>query len=115
MADSMALKLLIAGVVGAVIGAAVAQRYHPEDLFPSGFDSPWLYRSWHGPVADDDDWRPGPGDREDWDWDRDQPQRYRPRPKPPVHTTCWRETEDWDFGTIRRPVPCDHRRRPWSS
>lgn len=116
MADNMALKLLIAGVVGAVIGAAVvSDRFHPEGVLHSGFArGPWLYRSWqHDPAADDGDGRPERADSwENWDdWEQQPPpaQHYRARSRP-TRATCWREVENWDFGTVRRPVPCDHRR-----
>ena len=129
----LALKLLVAGIVGAVIGAWAAGKYRSEGPGDDGRDR-WAYRSpssanagsqaaddgdWRPhrdgdrPPQDDGDWRAARGDGDDWDasplWDG---RRYRPQPRPAAHTTtCWREIDDWEFGTIRRPVPCGHRRR----
>lgn len=92
MADNATLKLVVAGVVGAVIGAAVVSQHYTADAFRHGFASgSWAYRPW----AAGDDW--------------DYPPQWRQRPK--VHTTCWQQFEAWDFGTVRRPVPCEPRRR----
>lgn len=122
-ADNQALKLLVAGIVGAVVGAAAAEHYHRTGPFqPQSGQASWMYRSWNAPASDDAHWRAAQEERDDWDdWDDfGTPPRSRSRAaklqgQPQVHGTCWKDVENWDFETVRRPVPCPHHRRPWSS
>jgi hypothetical protein len=123
MTDNLPLKLLVAGIVGAVVGAAAADRFHPSGLLYGPFNSrPSTYRPrlpidptmGSGNVdrygaADD---RPEVGWRQppppEWVW---RPPRYRPPAKPPARSAwCWEEYDEWDFGHY---VRCTPRRRPW--
>jgi hypothetical protein len=133
MADNLALKLLVAGIVGAVIGAALAERY---GFFPSGLvNTPRPYRTTrrvidpssgsgradlaeervacrHAPPCSE--WAEVE-EREDGRRvvlepppDCCYPPRYRPPPRRPVPRTtwCWREFEDWNFRTTGHFVRC---------
>jgi hypothetical protein len=116
MADNLALKLLVAGIIGAVVGAALAERYHfPTGLVYGGLNRPTVYRP---RPAIDPTIGSGRADREDGarivieespDWrDYPPPPRYRPLPPRPAPRTawCWREFEDWNFRTTGRYVRC---------
>jgi hypothetical protein len=124
MADNLALKLLVAGVVGAVVGAAAEERYHPTGLVYGPFNNRSEFRQipidpTMGSGNVDGYWPPAARWREDpppgWDWPR-----LRTPARPPSRITwCWREFEDWDFGTVGHYVPCNppgshHGRSPWS-
>jgi hypothetical protein len=130
MADNLALKLLVAGIIGAVIGAAAEGRYHPTGLvygpFNNRSESRWLpIDPTMGSGNADGYWRP---DRPAAGWREDPapgwnspPPRYRTPARPPTSRTawCWKEFEDWDFGTVGHYVPCTppsahYGRRPWS-
>ncbi len=118
MADNLALKLLVAGIIGAVVGAAAAERYHfPTGLVYGGINRPSAYRT--RPAIDP---MFGRGDREDGpriaieptpDYYPPPPPRYRPLPqRPPPRTAwCWREFEDWNFRPTGRFVRCPVDRR----
>jgi hypothetical protein len=131
VADNLALKLLVAGIIGAVVGAAAAERYHfptgrvyggfnrgPSVNYqtrpaidpmigsgraerPGGGDGPRVV--WGSPPPDYwPDWRPPPPPRpppRPW-------VRMRPRPAAPRTALCWREFEDWNFGTTGHYVRC---------
>jgi len=112
MADNLALKLLVAGIIGAVVGAAAAERYHfPTGLVYGGMNRPTAYRT---RPAIDPMIGSGRADREDGPIlleappDYYPPPRYRapPRRPPPRAAWCWREFEDWNFRTTRRFVRC---------
>jgi hypothetical protein len=121
MADNLALKLLVAGIIGAVVGAAAAEKYHfPTGLVYGGFNSrpaPYGMRS-IDPMT-------GSGDageeRErvvvvpDWPTElpTSRPPRYRAPPRnPPEQTSwCWQEYENWNFAMTGRWVPCQPGRR----
>jgi hypothetical protein len=45
MADNLALKLLVAGIIGAVVGAAAADRYRSPAGLMYGFNTPWTTTS----------------------------------------------------------------------
>ncbi|MBO0753856.1 MAG: hypothetical protein J2P53_17185 [Bradyrhizobiaceae bacterium] len=132
MADTLALKLLVAGIVGAVVGAAAAERYHPTGLVYGPFNNrPSTYRprsaidpTMGSANADGYGYDYAPADRPQtrwretppsWDWPR---RRYRPPPRPQARSAwCWEEYEEWDFGTTRRYVRCAPEgpyRPPWS-
>jgi hypothetical protein len=119
MADNLALKLLVAGIIGAVVGAAAAERYHfPTGLVYGGMNRPTAYRT--RPAIDP---TIGRGDREDGGRivlepppDYYYPPRYRYRELPPRRPAprtawCWREFEDWNFRTTGRYVHCSPGRR----
>jgi hypothetical protein len=124
MADNLALKLLVAGIIGAVVGAALAERYHfPTGLVYGGLNRPTTYRT-RPPI--DPTIGSGRADREEGprivieeypngrdsppppDWRDYPPPRYRPLPPRPAPRTawCWREFEDWNFRTTGRYVRC---------
>jgi hypothetical protein len=128
MADNLALKLLVAGIIGAVVGAAASERFHfPTGLVYGGVNRPTSYRT--RPAIDP---TIGRGDRED-DGARivlepypdslpPPPPRYAPPPPPryrmepprwpaPRTAWCWREFEDWNFRTAGRFVRCSPGRR----
>jgi hypothetical protein len=127
MADNLALKLLVAGIIGAVIGAAAAERYHfPTGLVYGGMDRPSAYRT--RPAIDplSGSGRADRADRADRGGDRADredgprivlesppayyypppPPRYRPPPRRPLTAWCWREFEDWNFRTTGHFVRC---------
>jgi hypothetical protein len=115
MADNLALKLLVAGIIGAVIGAAAAERYHfPTGLVYGGMNRPGAYRM--GPAIDP---LSGSGRADGEDGPRivlePPPDYYYPPPPPwyrpprrlaPRTAWCWREVEDWNFRTTGRFVRC---------
>src|SRR5579864_122951 len=112
MADNLALKLLVAGIIGAVVGAAAADRYRLPSGLMYGFNRPWTTTSRGAP----DSVRPGEryddyyrrwSSPPDWpDWGPSQRWRQvRPGPSPRI-AMCWREYEDWNFGTRGRWVRC---------
>jgi hypothetical protein len=138
--DNLALKLLVAGIIGAVIGAAAAERYHfPTGLVYGGWNRPTVYRA-RPPIdansgradrpdsPDDDgvfdDRRPVPAAPPPTEWEPPPrrylysdrysdryPDRQRPPPRvvrPPASRAawCWRQVEDWNFGTTRRLYRC---------
>jgi hypothetical protein len=125
MSDNLALKLLVAGIIGAVVGAAAAERYHfPTGLVYGGLNRPTDYRR---PAIDpmmgagraaeqrpDDD-----GPRVVYgaappEWAPTPPRYYyyrrpvqRPVPRAPARTAlCYREYENWNFGTSGRYYRC---------
>lgn len=112
MADNLALKLLVAGIIGAVVGAAAAERYHlPAGLVYGGFNRPTGYRTRHaidpmigsGRAVE----RPDDGRRLlRRDWPDGPPPRWRGTRSPKRTALCWREYEDWDFGTTGHYVRC---------
>ncbi len=117
MADNLALKLLVAGIIGAVIGAAAAERYHfPTGLVYGGVNRPSAYRT--RPAIDPSSGS-GRADREDREdgprivlepppayYYPPPPPRYRPPPPRPRTAWCWREFEDWNFRTTGHFVRC---------
>jgi hypothetical protein len=118
MADNLALKLLVAGIIGAVIGAAAAERYNfPTGLVYGGINRPSVYRT--RPAIDPLSGL-GRADREDREdgprivlpppdyYYPPPPPRYRPPPRrlAPRTAWCWREIEDWNFRTTGRFVRC---------
>lgn len=117
MADNLALKLLVAGIIGAVLGAAAAERYHfPTGLVYGGLNSRTrppidpMIGSGRAPIDD----RPRLVLREPPDyWPDWPPRRYRAPPRSAPRTAmCWREFEDWNFGTTGHYVPCRRSQRP---
>jgi hypothetical protein len=122
MADNLALKLVVAGIIGAVVGAAAADRYRfPTGLVYGGLNRPpTAYRT--GPAIDptigsgraegygDDGPRVEWGTPPDWP-DLPQPSelpRWRPPARSPARTAlCWREFEDWDFSRTGHYVRCN--------
>ena len=123
MADNLALKLLVAGIIGAVVGAALAERYHfPAGLVYGGLNGSTAYGtrppidpmigSGRAPIDDGPRlvWRGGPPDY--WpDWP--PPPRYRAPPRSAPRTAmCWQEFEDWNFGKTGHYVPCRRSQRP---
>lgn len=112
MADNLALKLLVAGIIGAVVGAAASERH----LFPAGQVYGGFNRPPYGPrpaidpmygSGSYDEGLPDEGPRVVWerrpddDWPDWPPPRYRaPRPHHPVRRTawCWKEDDEWNFG-----------------
>jgi hypothetical protein len=106
MADNLALKLLVAGIVGAVVGASASERFRlPAGLVYGGFSKPTTGRGMERP--DDPPrtlWRSPP----DWpDWPSPDPQpRWRGTRSQTRTALCWREYEDWDFGTTGYYVRC---------
>ncbi len=131
MADNLALKLLVAGVIGAVLGVAATDRNRfPTGLVYGGFNNgpppggrpPIDPRIGDGSVYGPFD-GPPPGGllRRPWpDWSRDggygppggpprypPPGQYRGVMRAPDHMArCWMEAEDWDFAVTGRYVPC---------
>ncbi len=114
MADNLALKLLVAGIVGAVIGAAAAERYHfPTGLVYGGLNQSPVYRT-RPPI--DPMYGSGRVEREDgaviyepeWRELPPPPRYYRPPLRGPARRTawCWREYEDWNFRTRGHYVRC---------
>jgi hypothetical protein len=128
MSDNLALKLLVAGIIGAVVGAAAAERYHfPTGLVYGGFNRSPTYRTrpidpmlGSGRAADEGprivygasppvEVAPPPQE-----WEPQQPRYYyrRPEPRsaprlPPTRTAlCYREYENWNFGTSGRYYRC---------
>ncbi len=117
MADNLALKLLVAGIIGVVVGATAAERYHlPTGLVYGGFNRPTdrtrpaidpMIGSGRGMERPDDAprtlWRSPP----DWpDWPPpDPPPRWRGTRSPARTALCWREYDDWD-GTAGYYVRC---------
>jgi hypothetical protein len=124
MADNQALKLLMAGIVGAVIGAAASDRYH----FPAGsvFGSkqtgsqqrsraPALINSASAGERPADDppriMRSAPRSWPDWP-EAGGPPRWRgARASGSRPALCWREYEDWNFGTVGHYVRCSSSRK----
>jgi hypothetical protein len=119
MADNLALKLLVAGIIGAVVGAAAAEKYHfPTGLVYGPFSSrpapygarpidPVLGSGEAGemrggpPVVVVPEFLP--------EFPPEERPRYRPPRYPPVRTAtawCLQEYETWNFATARRWVPC---------
>lgn len=115
MADNLALKLLVAGIIGAVVGAALADRYRLPAGLMYGFNRPWTTTSRRpadlarAPDRYDDvsraPWTSAPSEYPDWG---PPPRyRYRPvRPSGPRIALCWREYEDWNYRTRGRWVRC---------
>jgi hypothetical protein len=126
MADNLALKLLVAGIIGAVVGAAAAERYHfPTGLVYGGFNSRPPTATYRTRPAIDPMIGSGRAERDRDDDDgavvveREPyptyapPPRYRGppppprRPAPPPRTAwCWKESENWDFRTTGHYVRC---------
>jgi hypothetical protein len=113
MADNLALKLLVAGIIGAVVGAALAERYHfPTGLVYGGANRSSAYPMFGSGRADEEE-----GSRvvlEPPDYYPPSPPRYLPAPRRPAPRTawCWREVEDWNFRTTGHFVRCPaHRAR----
>jgi hypothetical protein len=127
MADNnLPLKLLVAGIIGAVIGAAATEKYHlPTGSVYGPFNKgpgegrpaidPMIgsgraeLRPDDGPWAARPDWPPPP----DY-WPPLPPPRYRePAVKAPAPRAAWcyRDFEEWNFGTTRYWVRCPPGRR----
>jgi hypothetical protein len=122
MADNLALKLLIAGVIGAVVGAAAADRYHMPAGAVYGVGKPMSsqrVRPSAGPavnsaekVADDSIGPPRimrsfPSDRLEAGPNRPTRWRAPARAGRSARTAiCWREYEDLGFGTVGYFVRC---------
>jgi hypothetical protein len=119
MADNLALKLLIAGIIGAVVGAAAADRYR----FPAGSVYGAVNRTAQEGyrVQPSSDPMTGPArglvrleeqPRVEWapppwpDWGPPGEPRWRAPRTPGRAALCWREYQDWDFGTTGHFVPC---------
>jgi hypothetical protein len=124
MADNLALKLLVAGIIGAVVGAAAAEKYHFPTGLVYGFNtrpSPAYYGSRPigpelGAGEAEGDPRGGPPPRVVLVPDLpDAPPRYRQQLRnPPVARTttlCWEPHESWNFAMGGRWVPCQPARR----
>jgi len=128
MADNLTVKLLIAGVIGAVVGAATADRYH----FPAGSvygfkqsgsrtsqppANPVIASARAEARTDDSIGQP----RATRSASADRPEVGSSGPpqsrgtKPSGYgraAMCWREYEDPDFGMTGYFVPCTGGRRP---
>jgi hypothetical protein len=124
MADNLAMKLLIAGVIGAIVGAATADRYH----FPAGSvygfkkqSESRQSRSPSNPViasaraaeARTDDSIGPPRATRTTPPDRPEvglsgpPQSRGTKPSGYGRAAmCWREYEDPDFGPTGYFAPC---------
>src|SRR5579883_569289 len=124
MADNLAMKLLIAGVIGAIVGAAASDRYHfPAGLVygfntPSGSRqsrppaSPMISSAKAGEVRADETISPPRMMRSaqsgGTEAGRSRPPQWR-APRPGGYgraAICWREYEDPDFGTFGYFVRC---------
>jgi hypothetical protein len=130
MSDNLALKLLVAGIIGAVVGAAAAERYHfPTGLVYGGLNRPVSYRT--GPIdptmgsgraeqpADngprivygvpqgwpEPGWGPAPPQPQPQGYYYRRPAPQRAEPRVPARL-CYREFENWNFGTSGRYVRC---------
>jgi hypothetical protein len=124
MADNLAMKLLIAGVIGAIVGAATADRYH----FPAGSvygfknqsesrqsrppANPVIASARAGEARTDDSigkarvMRTAPPDRTEVG-SSGPPQTRGTKPSGYGRAAmCWREYEDPDFGPTGYFVPC---------
>jgi hypothetical protein len=117
MADNLALKLLVAGIIGAVVGAAAADRYRLPAGLMYGFNRPWTTTSrgadsGRAPerFSGEESRRYGAPPPDYWpDWGPSQERWRRVRPSgPPRVAMCWRPYEDWrDFDGARgRWVRC---------
>jgi hypothetical protein len=109
MADNLALKLLVAGIIGAVVGAAAADRYRSPTGLMYGFNRPWT-AGIRGPAdsgraPEELSRAPWTAPPPDWDW---RWRQARPRPSPgPRVALCWRPyDEDWNFRSRGRWVRC---------
>ena len=124
MADNLAMKLLIAGIIGAIVGAATADRYRFPAGSVYGFKNqsesgqsrppvnPMIASAKAGEARTDDSISPsrimrsaspdrpevGPGGPPQWRGAR--PTGYRRA------AMCWREYEDPDFGPAGYFVHC---------
>jgi hypothetical protein len=129
MADNLTVKLLIAGVVGAIVGAATADRYH----FPAGSvygfkqtgnrtsqlpANPMIASAKAGEARTDDSighpriMRSASADRPEVG-PSGPPQSRGIRPSGYGRAAmCWREYDDPDFGMTGYYVPCVGERRP---
>jgi hypothetical protein len=114
MADNLALKLLVAGIIGAVVGAAAADRYRLPAGLMYGFNRPWTTAT-RGPAdagrafdRSEDSRAPWTSPPPDWDWPPTRWRQARPRPSPGPHVAlCWRPyDEDWNFRSRGRWVRC---------
>jgi hypothetical protein len=124
MSDNLALKLLVAGIIGAVVGAAAAERYHfPTGLVYGGLNRPTYRRAAIDPMLgsarapeprpDDDaprivygvappEWGPPPPSY----YYEQRPARVVPRPSPARTALCYREVENWNFAPSGRYYRC---------
>jgi hypothetical protein len=125
MADNLALKLLVAGIIGAVIGAAAAGKYH----FSTGPFGDYRPNSPYGRQPIDPDLAAGDVVEEprwrvvvvpDWRDLRDLPDlplpgppRYRrpPQRAPSETMLCWQPYQEWNFAMTGRWVACQPARR----
>jgi hypothetical protein len=107
MADNLALKLLVAGIIGAVVGAAAADRYRLPAGLMYGFNRPWTTTSRgaadgrsgaeRGPDDSSRGFRAPPDYWPDW-----PPSRWREGRSGPRIALCWRPYEDWNsYGASR--------------
>jgi hypothetical protein len=126
MADNLALKLLVAGIIGAVVGAAAAEKYHFPTGLVYGFSNrppPYGTRT-IGPELGAGEVVEGRGEGRggpprvvlvpEWpDLPPPSSPRYRPQRSPAARTTalCWQPYENWKFEMTGRWVPCDPARR----
>jgi hypothetical protein len=104
MADNLALKLLVAGIIGAVVGAAAADRWRLPAGMMYGFNRPWTTTSrgaadgrGGGPERPPEDSSRrfgGPPDYYWPDWPPPRWQQARPRSGPRI-ALCWREGDDF--------------------
>jgi hypothetical protein len=118
MADNLALKLLVAGIIGAVVGAAAAEKYHfPTGLVYGPFNSrpaPPYGRPIDPVIGSGDvgEVRGGPRVVLVPEFPPELPPerpRYRAPRNPPARATtawCLQEYENWNFATAKRWVPC---------
>jgi hypothetical protein len=127
MADNLALKLLVAGIIGAVVGAAAAEKYHFPTGLVYGFSTrptPYYGNNYgtRPPIGAEigageaGEGRPGARVVLVPDWQDGPPPsapRYRPQPHQPQRTTtlCWQPYENWNFAMSGRWVPCQPGRR----
>src|SRR5215470_3584608 len=128
MADNQAMKLLIAGVIGAIVGAAAADRYHFPAGSVYGFNkqsgsrpsrppaSPMIGTAKAAEARADDSIGPPPRTTRSaapaWPaWPEGGPggpSQWRGA-RPGVYgrtAMCWREYEDPDFGVTGHFVRC---------
>jgi hypothetical protein len=133
MSDNLALKLLVAGIIGAVVGAAAAERYHfPTGLVYGGLNRARPYERiaidpmmGSGRVVTVEP-RPDDGGRRDVygappvEDGGSTPYNYRAAPEPRYYyyrrptpraaparsALCYREVENWNFAPSGRYYRC---------
>jgi hypothetical protein len=124
MADNLALKLLIAGVIGAVVGAASADRFHLPTGVVYGFAKPISSQKGrpsssptvNAAKSDEKltDASAGPNVMQSVASGRTEAEPNKPgrwhasaRPRGSARSAiCWREYTDLNFGTVGYFVRC---------